>query len=135
VELLRDGEVALVTFARHGLWLRLSVGADDHTLHIGGPFRLLLGGEDTLVNSDEGPHPAYLPLAGLMVERVSADDDGRLTVAFVRGDSLVIEPDAHYEAWDYARSDGSVIVCLPGGQLSTWSATGSAAGPAALDHG
>ena len=52
---------------------------------------------------------------------VAVDESGRLELMFASGASVVVGPDAQYEAWTYAGShDGVKIICLPGGGLATF---------------
>ena len=49
--------------------------------------------------------------------------EGELHIEFEGGMELKVSPDDEYEAWQYSGSDGSLVVCLPGGGVATWVGT------------
>jgi len=59
-----------------------------------------------------------LVLIGKTVEKALARGDGALGVTFDDGTVLSVLPDLLTEAWEFAGSDRSVVVCNPGGGLS-----------------
>ena len=63
-----------------------------------------------------------LELLHLPILKSSVDDDGTLTVRFDRI-LLVVRPDDQFEAWNMNRTDGTLIVCLPGSGLATFQST------------
>lgn len=52
----------------------------------------------------------------------SIEESGLLTLEFDSGIGIRIEPHGDFEAWTIAGADGSKVVCLPGGGLTTWEA-------------
>lgn len=91
---------------------------------------LSIGGVATLRSS--GPSVAIEPerrvnvLAAIdllwdSVVRADASPEGQLSIEFSKGRTLVIDPDAGYEAWEFVTEDTVVrLVCMPGGGLTTW---------------
>lgn len=64
-----------------------------------------------------------LTLRGRVVEAATADEEtGMLSITFVGGLFLRVLPDPDFEAWSMTWSDGSTVVALPGGGLSSWGA-------------
>jgi len=63
-----------------------------------------------------------LVLIGKTVSKALAQGDGGLGVTFADGTELSVPPDPSYEAWEFAGSDGSIVVSLAGGGLTTWAA-------------
>lgn len=62
-------------------------------------------------------------LSGRVVEVATADEGtGMLSVDFCGGLTLTVPPDANFEAWSTSWADGSMVVALPGGGLSSWDA-------------
>ena len=60
-------------------------------------------------------------LRGRVVEAATADEEsGLLSVIFLGGLALTVPSDPDFEAWLTTAADGSVIVALPGGGLSSW---------------
>ena len=64
-----------------------------------------------------------LLLRGRVVEAASADEEtGSLSISFLGGLALSVPPDPDFEAWSTSWEDGSMVVALPGGGLSSWGA-------------
>lgn len=64
-----------------------------------------------------------LMLRGRVVEAATADEEsGLLSITFLGGLVLRVPPDPDFEAWSTSWSDGSTVVALPGGGLSSWGA-------------
>jgi hypothetical protein len=57
------------------------------------------------------------------VSRIRIEVDGSLALLFGNGARLRVPVDQMYEAWQIRADNGLLIVCLPGGDLSVWSAT------------
>jgi hypothetical protein len=49
--------------------------------------------------------------------------DSALRLAFDDGSSIEVGSDPDYEAWVMSADDGSMLVCMPGGQLAMWDST------------
>ena len=85
---------------------------------------------DFVVKDHNGEHqvsptcpPALGPALstlGKVVTAARAYKDGCLTVHFADRSSLSVKPDAAYEAWEIAGTDGLRVVCTPGGHLALW---------------
>lgn len=64
-----------------------------------------------------------LTLHGRVVEAATADEEtGLLSITFLGGLVLRVSPDPDFEAWSTSWADGSTVVALPGGELSSWGA-------------
>ncbi len=55
------------------------------------------------------------------ISTATSDTTGALSISFTDGDRVTVEADPDYEAWSLAGPDGKKVVCLPGGELATWS--------------
>ena len=64
--------------------------------------------------------------AGLLVASLrqpmslEVGDDGALFVLLSVTHAITVEPDPDYEAWTVTRTDGSRLVCMPGGEIARW---------------
>lgn len=47
-------------------------------------------------------------------------DAGQLHMTFANGIALQVAPDELYEAWQISSTDGLLVVCGPGGDLTAW---------------
>ena len=54
------------------------------------------------------------------VSEARAYKRGELQISFLGGSSIVVAPNAAYEAWEIAGSNGLLMVCTPGGDISIW---------------
>lgn len=80
-------------------------------------------GDHRIVPGEDGAAATLVgELTGQVVTVGTADDTGALRVDFDGGARLIVEPDPAYEAWTVAGPGGLKVVCLPGGELSIWSA-------------
>lgn len=62
-------------------------------------------------------------LGGRLVEQATAaEETGLLVITFLGGLVLTVPPDPDFEAWSMSWSNGSMVVALPGGGLSSWGA-------------
>ena len=103
--------------------LQISLHFDRVGIVIGSPFVLTVDGVvhnlDPEVGADLGPllalHPA--PLSAAYVAK-----DAALHVEFDGGATVVVPPDAQYEAWEVHDDRGWRLVCVPGssGELAEW---------------
>jgi hypothetical protein len=61
-------------------------------------------------------------LVGVVVTAAAYDESGDLELRFA-DDAAVIRsgPSSEYEAWNFAGANGFLVVCLPGGGVTTWS--------------
>ena len=93
-------------------------GAPEYTITIECPMTITESGPPVEPTSTE----ALGRLRDLLMKHVVAvdHDDGTLTVSFADGHSLAVAPHDLYEAWQVNGDDGSLIVCMPGGELSWW---------------
>ena len=76
-----------------------------------------------------GEKPTESPQACVLFGKTILDavghKDGSLHLSFTDGCKLVVPPDQNYEAWDASADDGFLVVSIPGGGLTTWSAKGN----------
>ena len=72
---------------------------------------------DSLADSERVPS-----LTNRTISSATTDQSGILQVSFTDGHHLTVVRDADYEAWSITGPDGRKVVCLPGGDLATWSA-------------
>lgn len=101
-----------------------AVRAQKHaSITIEGPFEYITDG--THIPLDAAQHPEELgpalKLSMQTVEAASTSDDGSLQLLFRNGDSLHVPSLPDYEAWNMVNDNGELIVCMPGGELATWS--------------
>ena len=71
----------------------------------------------------------YGPLASLLKRRVRSarvTESGSLRVEMHPEGSILIEPDDNYEAWELIQANGARCICIPGGGLAIWDASGRA---------
>jgi len=61
-------------------------------------------------------------LFGKTIQKAIGRKDGRLDISFTDGSTLVVPSDPKYEAWEASADDGFLVVSVPGGGLTTWSA-------------
>ena len=60
-------------------------------------------------------------LRGLLMQPVRSvvEHDGQLSVVFDSA-TITVPRDDDYEAWQVRADDGTLIVCVPGGELAVW---------------
>ena len=108
---------------QQGVTLVLSGGA---AIRIECPFELAeSAAASTTVDPENFGADLWLGaiLHGRVIEAATADEDtGTLSIRFVGGLALTVAPDPRFEAWSAGWSDGSMVVALPGGGLSSWGA-------------
>ncbi|MGU3435104.1 DUF6188 family protein [Actinomycetes bacterium M1A6_2h] len=51
----------------------------------------------------------------------SSAQSGILSVTLISGTELIVHPDADFEAWNITGPGGFRVVCMPGGEMATWS--------------
>lgn len=110
-------------FVQRAVILMLSGGA---ILRIECPFELAdqAAGWTTIVpESISTGHRLRVLLRGKEIEAASGDiHTGMLSINFLGGLALRVKADSAFEAWSTTWADGSMVVALPGGGLSSWSA-------------
>ena len=113
-------------------WTQVSIdsslvlaSAHDDQLRIESPFRVTSGGATVDVDPEQFDGQAD-PVPSLLgaVSAADASDDGTL-VLVIGSARLEVRPDDDVEAWSLVRADSSRVVCMPGGELAVWSATGT----------
>ncbi len=87
------------------------------------PFTLDIGSKSAYLSPATDPPEAFASMHGLVGKAIAESriDGGTLTLTFDDGARLVVQPDGNYEAWTVAGPDGLLIVCMPSGELATWS--------------
>ena len=116
-----QGKIVTRCFLDSAFGIELSDRDYDITIRIEGTFRLKVLDKEYKL-SPENP-TALGPALSLFQKEVyssSAYKDGKLEVAFLDENCLLVEPDTEYEAWEIVGSSGLKVVCMPGGQLSVW---------------
>jgi hypothetical protein len=115
---LKDGLVQLIQIDFR-LGLVLSDTSGKAQLYIETPCRLKgAGGEVPLTPSESPSLAPILPLFNAKVIGVAIRKTGQLKVEFGDGQSLDVDPDDSYEAWQLGCSSiGSLLVCSPGGMV------------------
>lgn len=64
-----------------------------------------------------------LTLRGKVIDAATADEElGSLSISFLGGLALTVPSDPRFEAWAARWEDGSMVIALPGGGLSSWGA-------------
>jgi hypothetical protein len=105
----------------YGVTLLLAGEGPQYELRLQTPFTLIEGDRRLLL---EPEHTATLgPVVTLFGRNVSSAetlDDGCLSLRL--HDALLhITPHPEYEAWTLTGDDGLLVVCGPGGAVTTWS--------------
>lgn len=59
-------------------------------------------------------------LESRVVDAGVVDHSGLLRITLAGGDNLEVEPSDAFEAWSLTTADGDRIVCMPGGELASW---------------
>lgn len=112
-------------------FLRLRFAAQDspdqeekqgYTLAVEGSMLIVVNGTEHWIDPPPGGDPAYFALALKTVLSAVASQDGGLVVVFTDGDRLEVPRDDHYEPWQLAGDDGSLVVSSAGGGLAVWGA-------------
>ncbi|GAB3648154.1 DUF6188 family protein [Glycomyces tarimensis] len=85
----------------------------------------LEAGEDEAPQEFQGDEPDSVRalaarLHGLTI-RTAAAHGGTLEIDFAAGPQLTAGPDPDFEAWSLTGPAGQRMVCMPGGELATWS--------------
>lgn len=96
-----------------------------YVLVVESPLVLTTGDSTTEVDPADDPgdvENSLRWLVGMTVASSPAEPSGALTVVFDEGTRLTVAVDPDYEAWHVAGPDGSLVVCMPGGQLAIWDA-------------
>jgi hypothetical protein len=105
----------------HAITLRFEGGATiriESPVQISGPDRGTITVDPQDLRSDQDVQHAVL---GRVVESAFADDvSGALRISFEGGVTLEVAPDPDFEPWAASWPDGTTVVALPGGGLSTW---------------
>ena len=82
------------------------------------------GGPIAVTISPEMRDQAAVILPAVLHETIRAaaasNETGTLVLDFVHGVRLEVAANPDYEAWTVAAENGSKVVALPGGGLSTW---------------
>jgi hypothetical protein len=99
-------------------------------------FTLNTDSHSTYLSPDADPSEAFASMHGLVGKAISESriDGGTLALTFDDGARLVVQPDGNYEAWTVAGPDGLLIVCMPSGELATWSGTPEGQADPRLDN-
>ena len=97
--------------------LRASVGFDVTDR---GPFTcwILLGHEPRNADGSVANLDDIAGLLGRAVVAAGWSPSGELRVKFEGGGTLAVAPDGDVEAWEVQRGDGSMVFCLPGGEVT-----------------
>ncbi|MBH0781546.1 DUF6188 family protein [Nocardia bovistercoris] len=56
------------------------------------------------------------------ITSAAVNTSGTLTIDLDSGNQLVVPPDDEYEAWTLVGPNGYRVVCMPHGELATWTA-------------
>ncbi|MFI7664126.1 DUF6188 family protein [Nocardia sp. NPDC049526] len=114
---------------------RVSVAASEYMVEITtvGGFALQIEGDMEIESSrgdrqsvalaDGGSSPVDLePVLHGTITSAVVNSSGTLTIDFDSGNRLVVPPDSEYEAWTLVGPNGYRVVCMPNGELATWTA-------------
>lgn len=116
-----DGQSVLDVHMGYTVELDLS---DDYFIRIETACILEKDGDQAawISDGDDGSSAhAYFQLVGDSIAFATIADSGALDVSFAGGARLHVEPDMAYESWTIGGRRGVLIVCMPGGELATWS--------------
>jgi hypothetical protein len=93
--------------------------AEMASLYIETPCYLRCEGRDIRLIPDEPCSLApALALFNAEVADVSIQRTGHLTAMLKDGRSLEVDPNEQYEAWQISSTNGFLLVCSPGGEVS-----------------
>jgi len=56
------------------------------------------------------------------IASASTSSTGALTILLESGNRATVATDEHFESWTIVGPNGYRVVCMPGGELATWSA-------------
>jgi hypothetical protein len=103
---------------------------DNWEIDLNGETSLLRA--DGLRTIDTGTPQEDLPealasLVGAEITEVLVGREGHLAVNFADA-QLSVRASADYEAWQITGPAGERLVCMPGGELASWPASGSGSG-------
>ncbi len=114
---------------------RVSVAASEYMVEITtvGGFTLQIEGNMEIESSrgdrqsvalaDGGGSQVDLePVLHGTITSAVVNSSGALTIDFDSGNRLVVPPDSEYEAWTLVGPNGYRVVCMPNGELATWTA-------------
>jgi hypothetical protein len=104
-----DVDEPTLTYLRVNFQTRLQFGRTEVVIE--SPFRLTVG--DAVYDLDPNDRSGLGPLLALYpdtLDRLTMSARGTLTLSFVSGASVTVEPDEHYEAWSVGD-----FICPPGG--------------------
>ena len=109
------------TFVHFTVASGIHLGLDrepNYTITIECPVTISESGEPLEVQST----PVLEKLRELLMSEVDSVEQsgGMLTISFGGGAQIVVPPDELYEAWQVNADDGSLVVCMPGGELAVW---------------
>ena len=96
----------------------------DSEIRIGGDF-YLVESQDELENTKKSGEESFAlleQLRGAVIDEVTIDKTGQLSMSFSDGKSLIAVPDRHYEAWEINLPNGEKYICMPGGEIATMGA-------------
>ena len=104
----------------------LHVSAGDVQLLFDGGTLVRLAGTTALGDGAAVEDPQSLPGLALLLPLLNEDvqsavvaPDGTLVVSFAAG-ALTCRPGEAYEAWEFRKESGAMVVCMPGGALAIW---------------
>ncbi|MGD9932177.1 MAG: DUF6188 family protein [Dehalococcoidia bacterium] len=97
--------------------LQRRVGLDFHGC---GPSCcwILLGGEPRNVEGSIANLDDIARFLGRSVEAAGWMPGGELRLKFDGGGALYVAPDRTFEAWEVQRGDGTMVFCMPGGEVT-----------------
>ncbi|MGY4102596.1 DUF6188 family protein [Nocardia sp. R16R-3T] len=114
---------------------RLSVAASEYMVGITtvGGFELQIEGDMAIESSRGDRRTVHLAGGGGSQFDLESELRGTITSAVVNssgtliidldsGNRLVVPPDDEYEAWTLVGPKGYRVVCMPHGELATWTA-------------
>ncbi|MEU7633806.1 DUF6188 family protein [Nocardia sp. NPDC049220] len=114
---------------------RVSVAASEYMVELTtvGGFELQIEGDMEIQSSRGDRWPIALangggsqvelePVLRGAITSAVVDSAGTLTIDLDSGNRLVVPPDDEYEAWTLVGPNGYRVVCMPHGELATWTA-------------
>ncbi|GAA1463262.1 DUF6188 family protein [Williamsia maris] len=113
---------SVVTDVSDGFSVRIST-SDGHTVTIENNFEVKGGTNPfSVAASASGEFSLESSIfKGAKITDAQYDESGSLSISLDNGSEISVAPDEVYESWQVAGPSGSLIVCMPSGDIAIWS--------------
>ncbi|MCZ6661612.1 MAG: DUF6188 family protein [Actinobacteria bacterium] len=122
MKLIEDQKLSRIAFD-HGLTFLFEDGSEIR-VEVG--FRLNVADRSPRFIEIDQPSDYSVEVVECLFEpgSVSVVDGSTLVISLANSMTIEVYPDKQYEAWTFNREDGSLVVCKPGGEISSFGAVG-----------